>query len=157
MSTTNYDHPIRVDGAFTMGVARCRLDTSNLTAEALTQTLVFNTLALANRGTPIPANARIITAWVNVLVPFAGGGATAATVTLGDAGAPTELLTAANIFTGGAGLKPKSGALASGAFEAAYAPQLVITTVDANVDALTAGVLEAFIQYEQLNTDSLTS
>jgi len=153
-----FKQPIQYDSAVTLGVAKLRINPARLTAAATGQTLTFNALAFGQGESQLPANARITYAWINIITPFSGGDdVTALTLALGKAGATTELLTAVSIFTGSTGLKPKTGAYALGAPEAAYAPVVTLAATDGNLNTLTTGLVEVLIQYEAISSASLTA
>lgn len=154
---TNYKHPITIDGVATHGVARVLVTHEDLTEEDGSQTLDWDTLvAAAFRQSSVPANARPIWAYANLLEVFAGGAVSAATLSLGDAGAPTELLNAVNVFTGQAlGIKAKNGAYTLGTFEADYTAKITIATSDGDVADLDSGIAEIFIEYVSYPTASL--
>jgi hypothetical protein len=155
--TTNHNEPQRIDRLITHGVARCRIDPSTLTAAAaLTQVIDLNTEAARDGGSPFPANARPMFAWVNVLTPISGPAVASCLVKVGDAGADDEQLIDVSVFTGAAGILPKSGAYALGSFELAYLPIVTLTATGANLDVVDAGLLEVCISYQAINTDSVT-
>lgn len=149
--------PIRIDKAVTYGVAKYRITHADLTDDDTSQTITLSELAQGAAGSVVPANARVMFAWANVVVPFSGGTVSAVTVALGDAGDIDELITAVSVFTGASGILPKSGAYTLGTYETAYAPIATFTSVDGNLLALDAGVLELFVQYEAITADALTS
>lgn len=157
MSAPGFHHPLKIDKVLTVGVAKCRITHADLTDEDTSQALDFNALALGTGESPVPANSRIMYAWINIITPFSGGSASAVTATLGDAAAANELITAVSIFTGASGLKTKTGSYTLGTFEAAYTPLVTIASTDDDLDNLTAGVIEVCIQYETIGTDSVTS
>jgi hypothetical protein len=152
-----FNHPLVIDKVLTVGVAKCRITHEDLTDEDTSQALTFNTLAVGTGDSPVPATARIIYAWINIIEPFAGGSASAVTAILGDAGSSNELITAVSIFTGASGLKVKTGSYTLGTFEAAYAPIVTIVSTDDDLDNLTAGIIEVCIQYEAISTSSVTA
>ena len=139
MSTT-YRQPIIIDSLVKHGCAVCRITHADLTDADTSQTLTLSTLAVGLGESAIPANARPMFAWVNVLVPFAGGGNTEVTIALGDAGDIDELISAVSVFTGASGILPKTGTYSLGAFEAAYAPIATFTTTTGTCAGLTAGI-----------------
>jgi hypothetical protein len=127
----------------------------DLTTAGVAQTILWSALKLTQRlAEVVPANAVIIDAELLLITEFSGGGAASVVLTMGDAAVPDELLTAVNVFTGaGTGLTKKNGAYTLGSFEAAYVPQVTITS-DVDVDLLTAGSAEMRITYR---ASSLTS
>lgn len=158
MSALHLNQPIRIDSGITHGVARLRITHADLTDEDGSQSFTFNSLALGKGESTVPANARIMSCHLNLLEEFSGGDATAVTLSLGDAGAGTELMNAINVFTGaGTGIKVGNGAYTLGTFEAAYAPLVVIASSDADVADLDAGIVEISIVYQAIETASLTS
>jgi hypothetical protein len=157
MSNTIHEQNHEFAGT-TRGTARVRLTHVDLTAAALAQTFTFADLLkrAGDRGQPMPAWARVRDAVLVRAVDFAGGGAASATIDVGDAADPDELIAAASIFTGakaGAAIAVANGAYVLGSFEAAYAPQLTITS-DVNVDTLTEGALEVRIIYDAYSPDT---
>jgi hypothetical protein len=157
MAATKLKTPLQIDAALTFGVAKIRVDAADLTDSDTSQALTLNAMAIGRGESPVPANARIMYAWVNVITGFEGGTLSALTVTLGDAGAATELLTATDVFTGAEGVAPMDGAYAVGTFEAAYAPVATFAATGDDMDNIDTGALEICIAYEAINTDSLTS
>ena len=158
MSTLNINQPIRIDSGITLGVARLRLTHADLTDADGSQSFTFNSLALGKGESVVPANARIMSCHLNLLEEFAGGSASAVTLSLGDAGSGTELINALSVFTGaGTGIKAGNGSYTLGTFEAAYAPLVVIASTDDDLDNLTAGIVEISIVYQAIETASLTS
>lgn len=141
----------RFAGQFAGGsveVVRLRVLEAQLTLAALTQTIVFDPEDV------IPARALVIAQWLDLRTVFAGGGATACTVSLGDAPAPTGWFNAENVFTGAAlGVHPTSppGAVYVGRngdlSMALRLPQLVFTTVGANVNLLTTGDVIGYVAF----------
>jgi hypothetical protein len=115
------------------------VDTSDLTATAVSE-------AVSLAG--FPAEAFVLAAWVELDTEFSGGGASSVTVQVGDTAAPSELMTASNVFTGaGAGQKHASGVNHfAGTYESAYAPEALVTS-DVNVDTLTAGSMVVNVLY----------
>ncbi len=160
MSAPGFHHPLRIDKVLTVGVAKCRVDVSDLTeSDSASDVLSFNALALGHGESPVPANARPMFAWVNIIEPFSGGDAASCTVELGDAGDDDELIEAVSVFTGASGMLPKTGSYTLGTFEAAYDPIITMTVTGsgATLDALEAGAIEVCIQYEAISTASVTS
>jgi hypothetical protein len=107
--------------------------------------------------TGFPANARLLSAHVELDTEFSGGGVASCTVAVGDAGDNAELMTATNVFTGaGAGLKVADGALlASNQYEAAYAPLATFVVDGAHTtDDLTAGSCVVNIEYLPITLDT---
>lgn len=155
MST--FRSPIIIDSLVKHGVAVCRITHADLTDADTSQTLTLSTLAVGLGESAIPANARPMFAWLNIIVPFSGGGNTEVTVALGDAGDIDELISAVSVFTGASGIKPKTGTYTLGTFETAYAPIATFTTTTGTCAGLTAGVLEIVIQYESIQSESVTS
>lgn len=144
------------DGVFEVGIAKCRVAHSDLTAAATSQVLTFNTLAKEYGGRQIPANSRVMYAWINVIDGFAGGSVSAIVAKLGDAGSDNELITNVSVLDGAEGLKTVTGAYTLGTFESAYAPIITFTATDDNVVNLTSGVIEVFIQYQSIKTRAAT-
>lgn len=153
---TTFRTPLTIDSLVTHGCAVCRVTHEDLTDADTSQTLTLSTLAVGLGESAIPANARPMFAWLNIIVPFSGGGNTEVTVALGDAGDIDELISAVSVFTGASGIKPKTGAYTLGSFEAAYAPIATFTTTTGTCAGLTAGILEIVIVYQQILTDSVT-
>ena len=139
----------------TRGVVYAYLSHEDLSAEAVTEAVLWSALVAAHPdGSAMPpANSRITYVHANLIEVFAGGAVATCTIALGKSGATTEQMTALNVFTGAAlGLKPKTGSYAGTAIEAAYAPLLTVTTTEADVDALTSGLIEFAIHYETITT-----
>ena len=140
----------------TRGVAYCRFRFDDLVETDTSEVISWATLVAAHPdgASNVPPNSRITYAHARLIEVFAGGDVTAVTITLGDAGAATEQMTALNVFTGQAlGLKPKTGAYAGAAIEAAYAPILTVATSDGNLDELESGEIEFALHYESITTD----
>ena len=159
MTALHHDQPVRIDKALGFGIAKVKITHADLTAAAANETLDWDTLvASLPKGSSVPANARIMWAWGNLLEEFAGGSAGTAVVDLGDDGIADELMSAINVFTGaGTGLFAMDGAYSLGAaIEAtAYNAKIKITITGDTVDNLTAGELELFIYYQEINSDAL--
>lgn len=153
---TEFNTPVKIDRLTTRGVAVCRITAADLTDADTSQAITLSALNNGWGESAVPANSRIMYAWINVIEGFEGGDATALTVTLGDAGAATELITAVSVFTGTEGLKVKSGTYTLGTFEAAYAPIATFASTDGNLDDIDTGVLEVCIAYETISTESVT-
>lgn len=158
----NHTRPQTINGV-TSGVAIVQLDTDDLSAAALTETVNLTTLRNAHPGgqaSVVPANARIMKMWINLGAEFSGTGVLTCTIDVGENGGDVdELMAAEDIFTAaGTGIKIGAGAFTLGTFAtAAYDADLIITTTGANVALLDAGRLEVHIQYEAHTTDSLVS
>lgn len=154
----SYKTPFQIDSAVTLGVAKCRVDVTDLAGEdAAAAALNFNALATGFGESKVPPNSRIMYAWVKILTPFSGGGAASCAVKVGDAGNDDELVASASVFTGASGIIP---GIVFGTFEATYNPIVTITVSGEGIVAedLTAGAIEVLIQYEALNTaESFTS
>lgn len=155
---TTFRSPITIDSLLTKGIAVCRITHADLTDEDTSQAITLSTLNTGNGESAVPANSRIMYAWINVITAFSGGGNTAVVAKLGDAGSSNELITDVDIFTGATGLKPKTGSYTLGTFEAtAYAPIVTFTSTTGTLAGLTAGVLEVCIEYATIATVSVTS
>ena len=117
----------------------------------LTAAAVSEAIALA----AFPTNVIIIAGCIELDTDFSGGGASACTAEIGDAGDPNELAAAVNIFTGaGAGLKEgEPVAITAFGFKAAYAP-ICTVTADVNVGTLDAGALIVHVYYREVETVS---
>lgn len=153
---TTFRTPVTIDNLVKHGVAVCRLTHADLTDEDTSQTIVLSTLNTGTGESAVPANSRIMYAWANVLVAFAGGGNSAVVAKLGDAADDDELITDVSIMA--TGIKPASGTYTLGTFEAtAYAPRVTVTTTDGTCAGLTAGVLELCIMYQTIDTVSVAS
>lgn len=154
--TTKYQKPIEIQGV-QLGTARALLTHEDLDAAATSQTFTLTALVAAHvqGAEAVPANAQILGAAIVRLEDFAGGSSSAVVVDLGDAGDPDELVDAADVFTGAKAAEALSfanGTYSLGDFEAAYAPQVVVTATGDNVDALTAGRVEVEIFYRAYST-----
>jgi hypothetical protein len=158
--TTIHKQSQSIQGA-TIGRAIVQLAASDLSGTAaLTKTFTFAELAaLRNKAGSwvIPAYASIVSAQVVRLTDFSGGTVATMTIDVGDAGAPTELIAAADLFTGAkATLAVTNVELATAQYEAtAYAPQIVLTSTVGNLDELTAGRCEIAIFYRAYSAESL--
>ena len=135
-------------GDRSFGYIEFRVTSDDLTAAALTE-------ALDVPG--FPANAYPLFAQLNVGQFFTGGSVSAATVQLGDAGDPDGLAVSLNVLdttslgdwgVATAGVEAEYGSTGP-SLESAFAPQLLVTTVTANVDQLTTGVLHGRIYYKR--------
>lgn len=156
MSTLHINQPIRIDSAVTIGVAKVRVTRADLTDADGSQTLVWNTLAVGQGESPVPANARIMYAWGVLREVFAGGTASAVTVSLGDVGSTTELFNALNVFTGQTlGMKGMNGSYTRGTLESDYGPRITVASADDDLDNLETGIIDLYIQYEAINTDAV--
>lgn len=160
--THTYPKPIKINGVI-HGLAVVRLSHDDLTAAALTETVLLSTLRGAHPGGisgVLPANARIMYVYANLIEEFAGGAVATCVIDVGDTAVPTELLVAHNVFTGaGLGIGTTPGAFTLGTLEADYpaaGAAVVVTTTTANVDQLTAGEVEIGIIYQGLAIESLT-
>lgn len=112
---------------------------ADLTAEAAAENIAI---------TGFPAKAMKIAAWIELKEVFAGGSAESATVQIGDAGDPDELMVATSVFTGvSPAILGGQGAAKGWSFEAAYAPvaRFTVTGSGINVDDLTTGSLIAHV------------
>jgi hypothetical protein len=154
-----FNNSIDVQG-MELGVARVRVEYTDFSETDTSETITWAAAAAFHpQGSlgSIPANAKIMDAWVVRIADFAGGSVTAVTVDLGDSGNDDELLDAADLFTGAkatAAVSNADGIYSLGSIESAYVPQLVFTTVGANLDDLTAGACEICISYQALATTS---
>ena len=146
--------PLNIDGVFELGLAKCQIDFDDLTDADLSQTFTFNDLAKRDGGRQMPANARVMYAWINVLSGFSGGSVSAITAQVGDAGDPDELIAAVSVLAAAEGLKPASGVYTLGTFESAYAPLVTIDSVGDNLDQVDAGRIEVFLVYQAIGSDS---
>jgi hypothetical protein len=82
--------------------------------------------------------------WVDLDQAFAGAGpVTAATIDLGDAGDPDELIDGVDVFAT-LGAKSVRGARAYGYFEAGHTPIVTLTLTGGNCSALTAGEVTVY-------------
>jgi hypothetical protein len=147
----------------TYGTAVVRLSHTDLTAAALTETVTLDALRVAHpdgQAGVVPANARIMYAYVNLITPFSGGTVATCVVDVGDTAIPSELIAAHNVFTGATlGPGTTAGAYTLGALEADYTGDgaaVVVTTTVGNVADLTAGAAEICIIYQALTSDALT-
>lgn len=116
---------------------RAVVDYSDYTAVAQTEALDIGALPA---NTAFPANVRVYESHIQLVTEFTGPTAViiAVDLSLGDAGAGTELMTATNVFTGaGLGVHTNDGAYVMGTFEALYVPLL---TVDVGVGKITTGL-----------------
>lgn len=156
MSTANLRQPHSIAGTLDHGVAIYRLAHGDLTDADTSQTITLSDLAIAPPERAIPVKSFVCNAWINVLTAFSGGGNTAVVIKLGDAADDDELITDVSIFTGGTGIKSKTGTYTLGTYEAAYAPKVVVTTTDGTCLGLTAGLLEIFIEYKAIQTEAHT-
>lgn len=161
MSTQHINQPIRIDSAVTFGVAKVRVTHADLTTAGASQVLDWDDLVNASgshsRECSVPANARILRQWSDLLEEFSGGDVTAVVMDVGDDGVDDELTSAIDVFTGaGTGLKLADGAYTwGGAIEADYNGKITFTASDGDVADLDAGEVEIFIQYEAINSDAL--
>lgn len=149
-----YRQPQTFQGV-THGRAIVRLPYTALSAEAsLSKVLTFAELRSARGYSEIPANALIIDAQVIRHGDFEGPSITAVVVDVGDAGAPTELISGADVWTGAKATADIEMSVPSPTpFEpAAYVAQVTITATGANLDQLTAGVCELAISYRSFTT-----
>lgn len=116
-----------------------RITAADLTAEAAAENIAIS---------GFPAKALKIAAWVELETVFAGGDAESATVQIGDAGDPDELMVATSVFTGvDPGVLGGQGAAKGWSFEADYSPvaRFTVTGSGINVDDLTGGSLIAYV------------
>jgi hypothetical protein len=147
----------------THGTAVVRLSHTDLTAAALTETVTLDALRVAHpdgQAGEVPANARIMYAYINLIEVFAGGSVATCVVDVGDTVDPNELIAAHNVFTGATlGPGTTAGAYTLGSLEADYpgdGAAVVVTTTVGNVDTLTSGEAEICIVYQALTSDALT-
>ena len=143
---------VRFDGEVVAGTGHVgakrhirTLTTADLTASATTEAV---DIALDDDAVTFPANARLLSASIELGTVFAGGGAASVTAQVGDTGDPNELLTATTIFTGAALAQIYApGVAVYGVLEAAaYAPECLVTS-DVDVDTLTTGSMRVIIDY----------
>jgi hypothetical protein len=161
MMPTFQNHPIRIDGAITHGVAKVLITHADLSDNDTSQVLDWDDLVTAagshHREYPVPANALILRQWHNLRQEFAGGGATAVVMDVGDGDVDDELAAGKNVFTGaGTGLVLGDGAYAWGeAIEADYNGKITFTVTDGTCLGLTAGIVEVFVEYLALNASAV--
>jgi len=155
-----HDDSITIQG-HTYGTARAKLRYTDLTAAATSQVLTFAQLHAAHPlgASTIPAEAVIEAAELVPITAFAGNSATTATVALGDAGDPDELITATDVFAAPGALTRANGALVLPAIEVtAYGAQVTfasdVNLGDGTTTLLTAGACELRIRYVASATDS---
>ena len=103
-----------------------------ITEAELTDAAVSQAIAFANP----PANMIVIAAEIEVRAIGAGGGVTALSAEIGDAGDPDEYCTSQGLLATGHKFAAGSKLASGPSLEAAYAPQ-VLVTADVNVDTLT--------------------
>lgn len=154
---SKFKQAMTIDRLVTHGTAVCRITHSDLTDADGSQSFTWNSLSVGKGEALFPAKSKVMAAWANVLVPFAGGSASAVTLSLGDAGSATELMNAQSVFTGVSGLVFGNGSYAKGTYESAYAPIIKVDVTDDTCANLTAGIMEICIQYETIGTQSVTS
>ena len=108
--------------------------------EADTSTTVALHTAFPNEGDLFPSNVIVHGAslYLESVVDDSASALTAATVSLGDAGAGTGLLNAVAVHTT-LGLKATQGAESVYHIEATFEPQLIIATTNANGEDLNTG------------------
>jgi hypothetical protein len=112
---------------------------AQLTAAALTQSIAL--------GTVLPANARILTRELRLATPFSGGAIGSTTASVGLAGG-TEVVNAANVFTGApAAQKGPDGVDPFELLPTGGQLQVTFTSTVANVNAATAGALTIDVMY----------
>jgi hypothetical protein len=117
------------------------ITTANLTTAALSQTINF--------ANAIEAGSRILGHSIALATPFTGGGASACTLDLGDAGDTDALIDGADIFA--AAVDGEASAITLGispnkSFAAATTLSVTITS-DVNVSTLAAGSLTVSVLY----------
>lgn len=120
-----------------------RITYKDLTAAATTQTLTLT-------GFPTDVWVSCVTGgYVWLVETFGGGGTTASTLILGDAADDDELVTSQNVFVGQAlGLRRTTGAANFAIhYEAAFVPQVIITSTTANVVAFDQGEVDIVIPF----------
>jgi hypothetical protein len=146
----------------TYGTAVVRLSHTDLSAAALFETVTLDALRVAHpdgQAGVVPANARIMYAYVNLITPFSGPAVVSCVLDVGDTADPNELIAAHNVFTGATlGPGTTAGVYALGSLEADYpgdGAAVVVTTTGANVDQLDAGEAEICIVYQALTSDAL--
>lgn len=116
-----------------------QVEHSDLTAAATTEAYAL---------TGFPANSVLVDAWIDLDTVFSGGSVSACTVQLGDTASTDELMSAKDVFTGATlGLTYEDALAYVPKKEAAYAPELLVTTTDDNVVNLDAGDLTVYIRY----------
>jgi hypothetical protein len=157
------DNQARTIQGVTYGTAIVRISHTDLTAAAATETIAWADLRAAHPDAlagNIPANARLMYAYVNLIEVFAGGSAATATLGAGDTALPAELIAAHNVFTGAPlGVGTTAGAFALGTLESDYdgdGAGVTITITGDTVDNLTTGEADVCVIYQSLTTDSLT-
>ena len=112
---------------------------AQLTAAALTMTLSLGAL--------LPANARIISRELRLPTAFSGGAIASLTASVGIAGG-SEVVNAANVFTGApAAQKGPDGLDPNELLAAGGQLQVTFTSTVANVNAATAGSLTIDVMY----------
>lgn len=104
-------------------------------------------------GANFPAQARLLGAGTLVKTPVAGTSLSALTVTLGDAGAATELMTATDLFGDAANSwSTAAGAATFGQLEAAgYVPLATYASTGANVADVTGVVVHVIAYWTMQN------
>jgi len=104
--------------------------------------------------TGFPANVQVDFAYLELDTCFSGGGASSATIQIGDAGDPNGLMTAKSVFTGVPTTLPifADGAERSPHAEAAFVPSVTLTS-DVNVSTVTAGQCIVHIIYTEMPLD----
>lgn len=120
----------------------------DFTAAATSEEIDLN--VIAGSGNEFPANVLVQGSFLQVDTLISGGSIAAATASLGDTGAPTQLQNAVNVFTGQAtGLRSTLGTgLDNGpVLETAYVPVLTIATGAEDVNTATAGAIWPFILF----------
>lgn len=131
---------------------RVRVDIRDVTFDEDTSTAVdLNALF---PSTPFPTGVIRMMPIMTLREVFAGGAVSACTCALGDAGVPTGLITAQNVFTGQSlGIKQVGGAEYANRYEAAFAPTLTVATTTANGTALTTGIIDVAIQFAPVTAE----
>ena len=109
--------------------ARFTIGHADLTAAALTQTIDLGQTS---------AHARVESVRVYLPTAFSGGGATAVSIEVGDAGDPDRYIASQSVYTGAATVTDYAPFKAAGGGITATTIQVKFTS-DVNVQALTAG------------------
>lgn len=132
--------------------------TSIITHDEFTDADTSHELDLNGRtaGKEFPANAVPVGCYMDLVEVFAGGTISAATVQLGDAGAPGGLFTDQDVFTGATlGLTAVTYGTELGFttfnIESAFAPTLTLDTTDGNCDDTTTGKVRVHILYHKID------
>lgn len=119
----------------------------DFSAAGLTEALNLNTKFPNN---PFPTNVLKGACWVERIVALAGGSVSDAKLEIGDAAADNCLLTSSDVDTGAGSFlnTPAATEYDDKALETAFVPLATLTTVGGNINTLTAGRFQIFIQYQ---------